>query len=243
MTVWGVVPLEVKPKMVVGWHLGAPATLVPEHPPYLGLPLHEAASLLPPLRHQARPPPLDAPMATTAAAAATARCVHADDYALSSGLNVGVGVGDVRIPATVLPVAGGATPDLTIVGGVDFGEATLLPEATFPECGALCRGCLSEYTNHRQQYEAAAFATSANAAHGTPKQRGALAGTTIAILVLSVLLAAALALVAGLVWLLAAGRSRTRTKRGVKVIDALPRDASGMPSNVPGAGARFVGHL
>ena len=242
MTVWGIVPLEVKPKIVVGWHLGRSATMVPEHPPYLGLPLHEAVSLLPPLHHQVRPPAVvaDASKATTGAAA---RCVHADEYALSSGLNVGVGVGDVRIPAAVLPVAGGATSDLTVVGGVDFGEATLLPEATFPACGALCRGCLSDYVEHRQQYEAAAFATSANAVHGATEQRGELAGTTVAILVLGLLLATALAVVAILVRLLVVGRSRTRAKRGVKVIDAMPRDASGMPSNVSVAGGRFGGHL
>ena len=52
---------------------------------------------------------------------------------------------------------------LTLVGGVDFGEAVVLEEAGIPECGSLCRGCLSDYFSFKAQYERDAWPRSADA--------------------------------------------------------------------------------
>jgi hypothetical protein len=159
LTVWGAVPLAVKPKLLVGMHFGGPASAVPEHAPWLGVPSNVAPSLLPPLRHVMAP-------STSAGhvpfASGDRLCADGDEYALSSGLNLGVGIGDVRVPSTLSPLFGGA--DLTIVGGVDFAEASVVPEATFPACGQLCRGCLSDYARRATQLEREAFASSADAA-------------------------------------------------------------------------------
>lgn len=103
---------------------------------------------------------------------------------------------------------------------MDFGEATLLPEAAI-ECGRLCRGCLADYLAHQvteslnnhlfcstliaaaasplphqAALEAEAYPRSADAAFDQRRaeQRastgGGMGGTTIAIFTLSLLLAA-----------------------------------------------------
>jgi len=126
------------------------------------------------------------------------RCAGGDEYAVSTGLNVGVGIGDVAVPIGLIP---GVDSSLPLVGGVDFGEAEVVPEASFSGCGKLCRGCMSDYLAHRQEYESAAYANSMNAREAAAHQQGAsLDASTVAITVLSLLLAAALLLVGWLVW-------------------------------------------
>ena len=42
----------------------------------------------------------------------------------------------------------------TIIGGVDFGTAQVIPETPFGECGPLCAGCLPDYLQNTAAYEA-----------------------------------------------------------------------------------------
>ena len=84
---------------------------------------------------------------------------------------------------------------MLIAGGVDFGEAVLLPEAGFPECGALCRGCLSTYERDRERLEAEAYGASYDHTDYDLKHplAAALADWAIALIVAAVLVAAAVA--------------------------------------------------
>ena len=221
------------------------------------MPIHAASSLLPPLAHHLALPAA-APLA--AAAAAAVRCAAGDAYAISHGLTVGVGIGDVVVGPSAIPLLPAPVP---VVGGVDFGEAIVLPEASLP-C-AICRGCLGDYLDHREAYEAAAYADSADAAFAHARERQTAGGmhgsgwaaSTVAIVVLSLLLCAALAALAAVTRLWAAavtsrgaaraprfGRLRsvvTSAKPHVVEMAPPPPPPPPMPPPPPGARPSMIG--
>jgi len=119
MVVWEVVPLEIKPKIIVGAHFGPDAETLPAKPAYLGLPQNKALSKLPQLTHHNT-------MSATPMAFADTTCDAGDMYAMFSEVRVGIGIEDVKIPQGTIPLV---DRELDLVGGVDFGESVLLPEA------------------------------------------------------------------------------------------------------------------
>eukprot|EP00966_Prymnesium_polylepis_P271782 6278901-Prymnesium_polylepis.1 len=86
MVLWGAVPLEVKPKLVLGAHFGAPASTLKERRTVSFLPLNAARRLQ---QDSTAPPSLPV-------------CPLGDSYALSTGVNVGVGIEDVDMPSLFL---------------------------------------------------------------------------------------------------------------------------------------------
>ena len=197
LSVWRVVPLEVKPKVIVGAHFGDAADAIPDERPGIDLPLAATSALFEsgatPLRNQlggdggGRRRSLQAPADA---------CAAGEAYALSNAVNIGIGIEDVRLPTSVLDALPGVDSGgdgLLIAGGVDFGEAVLLPEAGFPECGALCRGCLSTYERDREQLEAEAYGASYDHTDYDLKHplAAALADWAVALIVVAVLVAAA----------------------------------------------------
>ncbi len=174
------------------------------------MPQHAAPSLLPALTHHLSLPPAQGVFSTLANRTANRRvllslaapvCAPDDsEYAISTGLSIGMGMSDVVLDDSVVPLLPrGASVE--VVGGVDFGEAELLPEAVVPSCGRLCRGCIGDYLANKQAYEAAAYPESADAQHDQEERQqlvmaaggsGGLPATTIAILALSFALTLAL---------------------------------------------------
>ena len=91
-----------------------------------------------------------------------------DAYAVSSGMDVGLGTDPLRVP-TDIPVIGGTE----FLPEADFGTQTAVPEMGFPECGPLCGGCFSAYVKHKAAYEREAHEHSADKAEAADKLKEA----------------------------------------------------------------------
>lgn len=256
MLLWGAIPLEIKPKIIVGYHFGSAAAALPAAPSYLALPQKGSAkSMLPPLQHTQQ---------LSHRSFAALDCPANDYYALSHALHVGIGIESVDIPGGLIP---GVSEKIEIVPGIDFGEAELLPEAGFPDCGLLCRGCLSRYNadeDTRREYEAAAYEYSEDKfvadRLALQEEGGGMSGWEVAWLVTFFLLLAALLVIALLCarmrrpeWLPSAARwmpivgrmeSAPPAYKGAAELNTAPEPPSAPPPPPPNARcSRVSAHL